>query len=46
VRLSVRERRMKCIRATTFHRKSGGAKWRDPQFRGPFLEMFSDQCVA
>jgi hypothetical protein len=25
VRLSVRERRMKCTNATKFHRKSGGA---------------------
>ena len=29
VRLSVRERRMKCTNATKFHRKSGGAKPRD-----------------
>jgi hypothetical protein len=46
VRLSVRERRMKCISATKFHRKSGGAKWRDLQFCGPLMEMFSDRCVA
>src|SRR5580698_1318887 len=32
VRLSVRERRMKCINATKFHRKSGGAQWRDLLF--------------
>src|SRR5580698_5344111 len=29
MRLSVRERRMMCINATKFHRKSGGAEWRD-----------------
>jgi hypothetical protein len=47
VRLSVRERRMSCINAITFHRKSGGAKWRDLQFRGPFLEMcFDTRAVA
>jgi hypothetical protein len=40
VRLSVRERRMKCNNATKFHRKSGGAQWRDLQFRRPLLEMF------
>jgi hypothetical protein len=40
VRLSVRERRMKCTNATKFHRKSGGAKSRDLQFYGPVLEMF------
>jgi len=32
VRLSVRERRMKCTSATKFHRKSGGAQWRDLLF--------------
>jgi hypothetical protein len=32
VRLSVRERRMKCTNATNFHRKSGGAQWRDLLF--------------
>jgi hypothetical protein len=32
VRLSVRERRMKCTSATEFHRKSGGAEWRDLLF--------------
>jgi hypothetical protein len=31
VRLSVRERRMKCISVTKFHRKSGVAQWRDLQ---------------
>jgi hypothetical protein len=31
---------MRCINATKFHRKSGGAKWRDLQFREPLLEMF------
>jgi hypothetical protein len=40
VRLSVRERRMKCDNATKFHRKSGVAKWRDLQFNGPPMEMF------
>jgi hypothetical protein len=29
------------INATNINRKSGGAKPRDLQFRGPFLEMFS-----
>ena len=29
VRLSVRERRMKCTNATKVNRKSGGAEWRD-----------------
>jgi hypothetical protein len=29
MRLSVRERRMKCTNATKFYRKSGGAQWRD-----------------
>jgi hypothetical protein len=32
VRLSARERRMKCTNATNFHRKSGVAKWRDLLF--------------
>jgi hypothetical protein len=35
-----KEGRMACISATKFHRKSGGAKWRDLRFRGPLLEMF------
>ena len=35
-----KEGRMKCTNATKFHRKSGVAKWRDLQFRGPLLEMF------
>jgi hypothetical protein len=35
VRLSVRERRMKCINATKFHRKPGGAQWRDLLFCHP-----------
>jgi hypothetical protein len=34
---------MKCTNATKFHRKSGVAKWRDLQFRGPLLEMFLRQ---
>jgi hypothetical protein len=42
VRLSVKERRMSCINAIKFHRKSGGAKWRDLQFSGPPVEMFFD----
>jgi hypothetical protein len=33
---------MNCDNATKFHRKSGGAKWRDLQFYGPLLEMFFD----
>src|ERR1700679_1849768 len=41
VRLSVRERRMKCTNATKVNRKSGVAKWRDLQFSKPLLEMFS-----
>jgi hypothetical protein len=32
VRLSVRERRMKRTNANKFHRKSGGAQWRDLLF--------------
>jgi hypothetical protein len=43
VRLSLKERRMRSVNATKFHRKSGGAKPRDLQFRGPFLEMFFDR---
>jgi hypothetical protein len=31
---------MKCTNANKFHRKSGGAQWRDLQFNGPALEMF------
>jgi hypothetical protein len=31
---------MRSVNATRFHRKSGGAKPRDLQFHGPFLEMF------
>ena len=34
---------MKCDDASKFHRKSGGAKWRDLQFRRPLLEMFFDR---
>jgi hypothetical protein len=44
VRLSVKERRMKSINATKFHRKSGGGKSRDLQFRRPLLEMFFDRA--
>ena len=32
------ERRMKFAGAIKFHRKSGGAEWRDLQFSGPLLE--------
>jgi hypothetical protein len=35
-----KEGRMQCTNAAKFHRKSGGAQWRDLQFRGPLLEMF------
>jgi hypothetical protein len=35
---------MKCTNATKFHRKSGGAEWRDLQFKGPILEMFSESA--
>jgi hypothetical protein len=34
---------MKCINATKFHRKSGGAKWRDPLFIIGCIE-FQRQC--
>ena len=38
---------MKIANATKLNRKSGGAKPRDLQFRGPFLEMFFDrECSA
>jgi hypothetical protein len=43
VRLSARERRVKGINTTKFHRKSGGAKPRDLQFNEPLLEVFFDQ---
>jgi len=33
---------MKFAEATKFHRKSGGAKWRDLQFSGFVLKMFFD----
>jgi hypothetical protein len=36
-----KEGRMKCDNATKSNRKSGVAQWRDLQFRGPVLEMFS-----
>jgi hypothetical protein len=39
VRLSFKERRMRFVNAIKFHRKSGGAKPRDLQSRGPFLEV-------
>src|ERR1700744_4876406 len=35
-----RESRMQFINATTLHRKSGGAQWRDLLFSGPLLRMF------
>jgi hypothetical protein len=34
---------MKCDNATKFHRKSGGAQWRDLPFSGLVLEMFLDR---
>jgi hypothetical protein len=36
-----KEGRMKCTSAIKLHRKSGGAQWRDLQFSGLVLEMFS-----
>jgi hypothetical protein len=36
-----RESRMQIINATGFHRKFGGAEWRDLVLSGPFLEIFS-----
>ena len=38
-----KERRMKFANAIKFHRKSGGAQWRDLQFSGPLVEMFFDR---
>ena len=35
---------MRFANATNLDRKSGGAKPRDLQFRGPFLEMFFDRA--
>jgi hypothetical protein len=35
VRLSLKERRMRSVNATNFHRKSGGAKPRDLRFPFP-----------
>jgi hypothetical protein len=32
---------MRFVNANKFHRKSGGAKPRDLQFRGPFLETLN-----
>jgi hypothetical protein len=38
---------MRAVNATKFHRKFGGAKPRDLQFRGPFFETwFLDRSVA
>jgi len=36
-----KEGRMKCTSAIKLHRESGGAQWRDLQFSGLVLEMFS-----
>jgi hypothetical protein len=36
-----KEGRRKYTNATKVNRKSGVAQWRDLQFNGPFLEMFS-----
>jgi hypothetical protein len=51
LRLSLKERCMRSVNATKFHRKSGGEQptcpgvpWRDLQFCGPFLEMFFDRA--
>ncbi len=38
VRLSVRERRMKCADATKFNRRSGGAQWTDLLFSQPLCD--------
>jgi hypothetical protein len=46
VRLSLKERRMRSVNATKFHWKSGGAKPRDLQFRGPFLGMFFGRAIG
>ena len=40
-----KEGRMNCTNAIKFHRKSGVAQWRDLQFYGPFVEMFSLRVV-
>src|SRR3984885_11720059 len=47
MRLSVRERRMKCTSATKFHRKSGGAQWRDLRCapRASQILEFSDEIT-
>jgi hypothetical protein len=37
---------MRPVSATKFHRKSGGARPRDLQFRGPFVEMFSTTRIS
>jgi hypothetical protein len=41
-----KEGRMKCTNATKFNRKSGGAEWRDLQFNGPVLQMFSPRASS
>jgi hypothetical protein len=45
VRLSARERRMKCTNATNFHRKSGVAKWRDLLFILRGIESEWKRCL-
>ena len=40
LRLSLKERRMECAKATNLNRKSGGAQPRDLRFSRPYLEMF------
>jgi hypothetical protein len=36
---------MKFANAIKFHRKSGGAKWRDLQFSGPPVAVFFDRVL-
>ena len=40
LRLSLKERRMECAKATNLNRKSGGAQPRDLRFSRPYLGMF------
>src|ERR1700761_7387906 len=40
----LRESRMQFINATSLHRKSGGAQWRDLLFSGLLLRMFFDRA--
>jgi len=42
VRFSFTERRMKFAEATNFHRKSGGAKWRDLLFFSTGRRMYME----